>query len=58
MTIAEAIAYNQAITDAVAAYLKGIGAIKALKIKQVVTVEHIGTTTKQEVVEIDTNETE
>lgn len=54
MTRAQAIAYNQAIDEAVAAYSKGIGAIKALKIKQVVTVEHIGTTTKQEVVDIDT----
>ena len=54
MTPAQAIAYNRAINDAVAAYSKGIGAIKALKIKQVVTVEHIGTTTKQEVTEIDT----
>ena len=54
MTPDQAIAYNRAINDAVAAYSKGIGAIKALKIKQVVTVEHIGTTTKQEVVDIDT----
>lgn len=54
MTHAKALAYNQAINDAVAAYKNGIGAIKALRIKHVVTVEHIGTTTKQEVVEIGT----
>jgi len=54
MTHAQAIAYNQAITDAVAAYQKGIGAIKALRLRHIVTVEHIGTTTKQEVVEVDT----
>lgn len=53
MNPAQAIAYNQAIDDAVKAYKHGIGAIKALKIKQIVTVEHIGTT-KQEVVEVDT----
>ena len=54
MTHAQALAYNLAIDEAVAAYSKGIGAIKALKIKQVVVCEHIGTTTKQEVVEVDT----
>lgn len=52
MTPDQAQAYNQAINDAVAQYKNGIGAIKALKIKQAVTVEHIGTTTKQEVTEI------
>lgn len=54
MTPSQAQAYNAAIDAAVAAYHKGIGAIKALKIKQVVTVEHVGTTTKREVVEVDT----
>lgn len=53
MTPAQALAYNKAIDDAAKAYKQGIGAIKALKIKQIVTVEHIGTT-KQEIVEIDT----
>lgn len=53
MTNAQAIAYNQAIADAVAAYKHGIGAIHALRIKHVVTVEHIGTTTKQEVIDVD-----
>ena len=52
MTLQEAHAYNQAINDAVAAYDKGIGAIKALKIKRVYVVEHIGKGTKQEVVEV------
>lgn len=54
MTHDQAHSYNRAIKDAVAAYQKGIGAIKALKIKQIIVCEHIGTTTKQEVVEIDT----
>lgn len=52
MTLHEAQAYNKAINDAVAAYSKGIGAIKALKIKHVVVIEHIGKGKKQEVVEV------
>jgi len=53
MTHEQAIAYNRAIDDAAKVYSKGIGAVRALKIKQVVTVEHVGRSTKQEVKEID-----
>lgn len=47
MTHEEAKAYNKAIDDAVNSYTKGIGAIKALRIKYVFTVDHVGTTTTQ-----------
>lgn len=53
MTEQEARAWNAGIEAAVAAYSGGIGAIKELKIKHVVVVEHIGTTTKQEVVDLE-----
>lgn len=53
MTYEQAIAYNQAIEDALRAYKQGIGAIIALKIKQVVVVEHVGTTTRQDVVDLE-----
>lgn len=43
------IAYNKAIEDALREYKNGIGAIASLRIPFDVTVEHIGTTTKQEV---------
>lgn len=49
-------AYNRAIDDALFNYHKGIGAIRALKVKQVVTVQHIGRGTKQEVTDIGTEE--
>lgn len=52
MTVHDAKVYNQAINDAVASYSKGIGSIRALKIKHVVVVEHIGKGTKQEVAEV------
>lgn len=41
--------YNQAIEDALKEYKNGRGAIAALKKKFVVTVEHEGRSTKQEV---------
>lgn len=45
--------YNQAIEDALKEYKNGVGAIAALKKKFVVTVEHEGRSTKQEVVVSD-----
>lgn len=49
MTPHEAQIYNRAIDDAVKQYKNGIGAILQLKKQFVVTVEHIGTQTKQDV---------
>lgn len=49
MTTEQAIIWNMAIEAAAKAHHEGIGAILALKKKFVVTVDHIGTTTKQEV---------
>lgn len=49
MTPEQALIWNMAIDAAAKAHHKGFGAIVALKIKFAVTVEHIGTTTKQEV---------
>lgn len=45
--------YNQAIEDALKEYKNGRGAIAALKKKFVVTVEHEGRSTKQEVKVVD-----
>lgn len=53
MTHEQALAHNRAIELAVANYSKGIGAIKSLRINTVVTVDHVGTTTKQEVVDVE-----
>lgn len=53
MTLQEARAYNRAISDAVNAYKHGVGAIRALRLREVVTVEHVGTTTTQEVKEVE-----
>lgn len=52
MTTEQAIIWNMAIEAAANAHNEGIGAILALKKKFVVTVEHIGTTTMQNV-EVD-----
>ena len=49
MTYEQAQLWNIAILKAIEAYPKGIGAIRALAIPMTVTVEHIGTTTNQEV---------
>lgn len=49
MTHDQAQLWNIAILKAIEAYPKGIGAIRALAVPMTVTVEHIGTTTKQEV---------
>lgn len=49
VTTDQAIIWNAAIDAAVSEYKNGIGAILQLKKKFVVTVEHIGTTTKQDV---------
>lgn len=49
MTPKEAYIYNTAIKHALDKYPKGMGAIRSLLIKDGVTVEHIGTTTVQEV---------
>lgn len=49
MTPQEAYIHNRAIKLALDKYPKGMGAIRALLIKESVTVEHIGTTTVQEV---------
>lgn len=51
-----ALIWNNAIDAALNAYPYGRGAILELKKKFYVTVEHIGTTTKQEYVEIVTDE--
>lgn len=53
MTYEQALAYNKAIEDALREYKNGIGAIRQLKMKFAVDVEHVGTTTKQEVRELD-----
>lgn len=55
MTEQEARAYNAGIEAAARVYKGGMGAILALKVKYAVTVEHIGTTTKQEVVDLEEN---
>lgn len=49
----EAHTWNAAIDAALSKYKEGKGAIKALRVKHAVTVDHIGTTTKQEVINID-----
>jgi len=49
MTTDQAIIWNAAINAAAMEYYKGIGAIRQLRKKFVVTVEHIGTTARQEV---------
>lgn len=53
-----ALIWSNAIDAALSAYPMGIGAILELKKKFYVTVEHIGTTTKQDYVEIVTDEPE
>lgn len=54
MTPEQAHAWNHAIDTAVKEYKNGIGAIKALKVKHAVLVEHITPHhTKQEVFEIE-----
>lgn len=55
MTEQEARAWNAGIEAAARAYKNGIGAILALKVRYAVTVDHIGTTTKQEVIELEEN---
>jgi len=49
MTVEQAMIWNAAIEEAAKKYLNGLGAILQLKKQFVVTVEHIGTTTKQNV---------
>lgn len=49
MNTDQAIIWNAAIDAAVSEYKNGIGAICQLKKKFVVTVEHIGATTKHDV---------
>lgn len=49
MTPHEARIYNMAITDALTQYKNGIGAILALKARHAVTVDHVGTTARQDV---------
>lgn len=53
VTYEQALIYNKAIEDALREYKNGIGAIRQLKLKFAVDVEHIGTTTKQEVREVE-----
>ena len=48
----EARAWNAALDAAIKAYPNGIGAIHSLRARYAITVEHIGRSTKQEVVEI------
>jgi len=49
MTTDQAIIWNAAIDAAAMEYYKGIGAIRQLKKRLIVTVEHIGTSTKHDV---------
>lgn len=49
MTPHEAEIWNAAIKAACQRYEDGIGAIRALRIPHVVTVEHVGTTSRQDV---------
>lgn len=49
MTDQSVMIWNMAINAACKAYSAGIGAIEALRVPVSVTVEHIGTTTRQEV---------
>ena len=44
--------WNAALDAAIKAYPQGIGAIHALRARYAVTVEHIGSSTKQEVVDL------
>lgn len=53
MTPQEAEIHNRAIEMALKAYQRGKGAIKSLRVKYAVTVEHVGTTTKQDVLRVD-----
>lgn len=53
MTEQEARVWNAAIDEAVSQYKNGVGAIKQLKIPHVVVVYHVGTTTKQDVVNLE-----
>ena len=48
----EARAWNAAIDAAVGKYKEGVGAIQSLRVRYAVTVDHVGRSTKQEVVEI------
>lgn len=50
MNVEAATIWNLAIEAAVKEYPKGIGAIQELKKKFIITVDHIGTTSRQEVV--------
>ena len=52
MTPYETEIHNRAIDLALREYKNGIGAIKQLRVNYAVTVEHIGTTTKQDVVDV------
>jgi len=49
MTTDQAMIWNAAIDAALQAYKQGYGGIAQLKKRFVVTVEHVGTTTKQDV---------
>ena len=49
MTPEHAATWNRAILAAINQYPNGIGAIKSLQKRVIVTVEHIGRSTKQEV---------
>lgn len=52
MTPEQARAWNAALDAAIKAYPNGIGAIRALRVRYAVTVEHIGRSTKQEVIDL------
>ena len=56
MTPEQAAIHNRAIAMAVKAYPKGIGAVKSLAVRYAVTVEHIGRSTKQEVVDVSSDD--
>ena len=48
----EARAWNAAIDAAIKAYPQGIGAIHSLRARHAITVEHVGRSTKQEVIDL------
>lgn len=52
MTPEQAHIWNAAIDAAIKTYPQGIGAIRDLRVRYAVTVEHVGLSTKQEVIDL------
>lgn len=53
MNDSDARAWNAAIDAAVGKYKEGVGAIQSLRVRYAVTVDHVGRSTKQEVVDLE-----